>query len=118
MIFGDNTTSLRRCVKWDLCFLGRYIVKKGKSISDNLEETGYSFNTHCYLISNNGANKLSSISLNKKVIPYDEFLTACSKSHFREDLNNLYFNDENKLKSYSTKKELSSQVNFGYSDID
>lgn len=104
-------------IKWDLCFLGRYIVERGKSISDNLEETGYSFNTHCYLISNNGVNKLFDINLNKKVIPYDEFLTACSKNHFREDLNNLYFEDGKKLRSYSTKKELSSQVNFGYSDI-
>ena len=105
-------------IKWDLCFLGRYIVKKGKSISDNLEETGYSFNTHCYLISNNGVNKLSSINLNKKLIPYDEFLTACSKSHFREDLNKLYFDNKNKLRSYSTKKEISWQKDFGYSDID
>lgn len=104
-------------INWDVCFLGRYIVKKGQNLSENLEESGYSFNTHCYLISNNGINKLLDINLNKKIIPYDEFLTACSKSHFREDLNKLYFNNKNKLRSYSTKKAISSQVNFGYSDI-
>lgn len=104
--------------KWDLCFLGRYALKNNNmSLSRNIEETGYSYNTHCYIISDKVVKKILDLNLKNKIIPYDEFLTALAWSHPREEINKLYFYRENKINSYSVKKNLSQQKGFGYSDI-
>ena len=103
---------------WDLCYLGRNKIKQNyESLSENIETAGYSFNTHCYLLSNKGANKIAQLSIKDKIIPYDEFISALSWSHPRKELNKLYFNKNNKLIAYASKHQYSTQKGFGYSDI-
>ena len=53
----------------------------------------------------------------KKIIPYDEFIPCLSWDHPRNSLNKLYLKQKNKIASYSSKKNLSFQKGFGYSDI-
>ena len=99
--------------KWDVCFLGRHALKNNHvSLSRNIEETGYSYNTHCYIISDKAVKNILGLNLKNKIIPYDEFLTALAWNHPREEINKLYFDRENKINSYSVKKNLSKQKGF------
>ncbi len=102
---------------WDICFLGRNKLSNNKSLSKNIEQTGYSYNAHCYIISNKCSKIISNINLDKKIIPYDEFIPCLSWDHPRNSLNKLYLKQKNKIASYSSKKNLSFQKGFGYSDI-
>ena len=104
--------------EWDICFLGRNrIENKYKSLSENIEHTGYSYNAHCYLVSNKVSKIISEIDTTGKIIPYDEFLPALAWSHPRQEINKLYLKKDNNIHSYSTKEQISYQKGFGYSDI-
>ena len=103
---------------WDILYLGRNrIDKNNKELSQNIEHANYSYNAHCYLISNQACNKISKLNTKNKIVPYDEFLSSLSWSHPRSEINNLYLNKQNKLNIYATKKRFSWQKGYGYSDI-
>ena len=102
---------------WDICFLGRNKLSNNRSLSKNIEYTGYSYNTHCYIISKKFSKTISNLNLDNKIIPYDEFISCLSWDHPRNSLNKLYLEEKNKIASYSSKKNLSFQKGFGYSDI-
>jgi GR25 family glycosyltransferase involved in LPS biosynthesis len=105
-------------LNWDICFLGRNALdNENRSLSTNIEYANYSYNAHCYIISNKACKKISNINIKNKIIPYDEFLSALSWSHPRENLNKLYLNKNQKLSIYASKEKLSKQKYFGYSDI-
>lgn len=105
-------------VNWDICFLGRNALdKKNKKLSENIEDANYTYNAHCYLISNKTCKVIVNIDNKNKIIPFDEYLPALSWSHPRKEINKLFLPEKEKLKSYASTRKLCWQKSYGYSDI-
>lgn len=95
---------------WDLCYLGRNKVgKKSKeeSISENLLKPAASYNSHAYLLTSQGAEKLLNGGIQENIIPVDEYLTCMFGRETRTDIKKLYKND---LTAISTKEEWIKQT--------
>ena len=96
---------------WDLFYLGyAFVNNEHRVVNELLYKTGYTYQTHAYMVTQNFAKKISEIdNLYSDVIAYDEFLTAIHDKHPREDLKNLYKTDHLKFNFYAPKRKLAWQ---------
>tara|TARA_B000000557_G_scaffold262076_1_gene262178 strand:+ start:225 stop:965 length:741 start_codon:yes stop_codon:yes gene_type:complete len=117
--FNENLlTECRRLIleinahkeRWNMLFLGNTSnIDFYKKVSKNIQEFGYSFNAHAYLVNSNNIKNILSIDYSNKIIAYDEFIPACGLSHPREEINKLYVNKKTKINIYRSRKNLSWQ---------
>lgn len=97
-------------VEYDLLYLGRN--KVDASISE--EEFGdfympsYSYNTHAYMLSKSGIEKLVARNLQDNIIPADEFLSATFCVHPRQDIRDLFTHPD--VLAFATKKQYVKQI--------
>ena len=105
---------------WHMLFLGNSSnMDFYKKISRNIEEYSYSYKTHAYLINKSNSKDILNIDYSEKIIPYDEFISACALSHPRVEINKLYTNRQTKINCYRSVKQLSWQNDINKkSDID
>ena len=76
---------------YDILYLGRYpIGDDEEDYSNSVVKPGYSYNTHAYILTLSGAKKLLNYGFNNNIIPVDEFISAVSSEHPRNDVLNLY----------------------------
>jgi hypothetical protein len=77
---------------WDVIFLGRQRRSKDgdEEINEHVCRVGYSAQTHGYLVSPKGQQKLLDAGLNENIIPVDEFIMGVCGLHPREDINELF----------------------------
>lgn len=79
---------------FDLFYLGRNLLENWghETFSDvplgdtGIVKTGPSFNTHAYILSLTGVQKLLSKNFNKNIFPVDDFFIATTTGHIRTDL--------------------------------
>ena len=117
--FNENfLTQCRRLIyeinarknNWNMLFLGSSSnLDFYKKISKNIQEHSYSFNAHAYLVNSANVENILSINYLNKIIPYDEFIPACTLSHPREEINKLYVDKKNKINAYKSLKNISWQ---------
>lgn len=97
-------------LEYDLIYLGRN--KVDESVPE--EEFGdfympsYSYNTHAYMLSRSGIEKLIAYDLPNNVIPADEFLSATFCYHPRLDIRNLFVNPS--IKAFALKEQAIGQI--------
>jgi len=99
---------------WDLMYLGRNKLSPGDDVEIGLGEIVKpypSYNTHAYMLSKNGIEKMLSKNLQNNIIPLDEFFICTYSIHpNRNDLNSI----ESDVNAYSLRTQLISQ---GHSQI-
>ena len=99
---------------WDLMYLGRNKLSPGNDIECGLNDIVKpypSYNTHAYMLSKHGIEKMLSKNLQNNIIPLDEFFICTYSTHpNRADLNFI----ESDINAYSLKTQLISQ---GYSQV-
>lgn len=92
-LFFDIKKRLHELPKnWDLFYLGYAFVNDAhRKVNENIYQTGYTYQTHAYMITQEAAIKMAQIeNIYDNIVAYDEFLTSIHKKHPREDMNNLY----------------------------
>lgn len=93
-----NLSELQECELsddyWDLAYLGRYTFNEAENvrIDDNWVKSGMSYNTHAYVLTYEGANRLLAHNPLHNIIPSDEFFSAVMSNHRRHDINVIYPN--------------------------
>ena len=99
---------------WDLMYLGRNKLSPGNDIECGLNDIVKpypSYNTHAYMLSKHGIEKMLSKNLQNNIIPLDEFFICTYSTHpNRTDLNFI----ESDINAYSLKTQLISQ---GYGQV-
>ena len=79
---------------WEIALLGRYIIEKDVdeiNIDSNWVRPRHWYNAHAYVIKEPlVASKLLSGGLKENVIPVDEYLSALSYPHRREDIREMF----------------------------
>ena len=96
--------------EWDLCYLGRnkvYVPSDENLISNNIVEPSASYNSHAYLLTKQGAEKLLAGGIQENIIPVDEYLTSMFGKETRPDLKKIYNND---LTAIATKEDWVKQT--------
>ena len=97
---------------WDLLYLGRNKLSPGDDTElglHNIVKPYPSYNTHAYMLSKNGVEKLLNKNLQDNIIPLDEFFICTYSNHpNRNDLGFI----ESDINAYSLRNQLISQ---GYS---
>jgi len=110
---------------WDLIYLGRHLQAGyfDNEIGFNyFTEPGYSYQSHAYLLSKTGVQKLINYYLpilTKNLIVSDEFLPATYTEHPREDINNLY--PKKLINALALRADMIAQTDFegsGFSRTD
>jgi glycosyl transferase family 25 len=97
-------------LEYDLLYLGRN--KVDASISE--EEFGdfympsYSYNTHAYMLSKSGIEKLVARNLQDNIIPADEFLSATFCVHPRQDIRDLFTHPD--VLAFALKQQAIGQI--------
>ncbi len=93
---------------WDLFYLGyAFVNNKHRVVNENIYKSGYTYQTHAYMITQEAARKFSRIdNIYDDIVAYDEFLTAIHKEHPREDINNLYDLKGEEFNFYASKVKL------------
>lgn len=84
-------------IDWDLFYLGR-IVQESFNILDSpsddlITQTGFSYQTHAYMLSKEGIRKMVEDHLpilKQNIIPADEFLPCTYGMNPRSDIQNMY----------------------------
>lgn len=97
-------------VDWDLMYLGRYVFDESENIEINNQwvRPGLSYNTHAYMLTGVGAQKLLDVNPHKNIIPSDEFITATYQTHRRQDIEAIY--PIKNIKAISTKEDYITQT--------
>lgn len=77
---------------WDFLYMGRRRVPGFEDIphGEYLVKANYSYNSHAYLISLRGINKILSTSPEMDLIPADEYLPGFAGVHPRKDVNERF----------------------------
>jgi len=79
---------------WEIALLGRYIIEEDTDeveIDDNWVRPRHWYNAHAYVIKEPiVASKLLSGGLRENVIPVDEYLSALSYPHRRDDIRDMF----------------------------
>ena len=77
--------------QWDLVWLGRGVIDPNEDdMGDCWVKPKHSYRTHAYVLTLEGAKKLANVNYLQNTIPADEFLSACTYPHRREDIQNLF----------------------------
>jgi GR25 family glycosyltransferase involved in LPS biosynthesis len=93
---------------YDILYLGRNPQgEDADTFSDSVVVPGYSYNTHAYILTLSGAQKLLEYNFNNNLIPVDEFISAVSSVHPRNDVLNLY---KPGLDTYALKEDAIVQL--------
>ncbi|MFA8435696.1 MAG: glycosyltransferase family 25 protein [Marinifilaceae bacterium] len=106
-------------LKWDLLYLGRnpLLPDIGK-LTPTIVKPGYSWTSHAYAVSLEGAKKLLSTNYLQNLIPLDEYLPVMLGEHPRKDIQEL-FRKERKLNAFALHPNLFLQDSVGVrSDIE
>ena len=73
---------------WTLMYLGyNFNNAPVKQVTDHIVVPGYTYNTHAYMLTGEGARLLMEQNFNKYIFPVDEFLSATFADHPRADVN-------------------------------
>lgn len=91
----------------DLMYLGRNAVHPDQEERKHFVVPGYSYNTHAYLITLEGAKKMLDNNFQNNIFAVDEFMSATYSDHPREDVRGLVWKDVSAL---SVKKEIIKQT--------
>lgn len=103
---GHDTVT-RTTEPWELFYLGRIPQTKDvRILSRELVMPGYSYQSHAYLVSATGLDKLLSCGFERAIIPIDEFLPALYCEHPREDIRGMY---NTKIKTLALANDLIGQ---------
>jgi GR25 family glycosyltransferase involved in LPS biosynthesis len=95
---------------WDFCYLGRNKISKDateESITEKIVNPSASYNSHAYLLTLEGAQKLIEGGIQQNLIPLDEYLTAMFGKETRNDLKKLY---KQNLKAIAVKEDMVKQT--------
>ena len=74
----------------DIFYISSNSNTEVKEFKPGINICGYEYNTHAYIVTLEGANKIINSGLKENLIPADEFLSCTFFNHPREDLRNLY----------------------------
>jgi len=101
--------------KYDILFLSRRLQSGHSDIDVGLEHfvvPGYSYQTHCYIVSKSGLEKLVEThlpTLKQNIIPADEFLPSTYTKHPREDIRGMY---QRNISALAYKHNIITQLRF------
>jgi hypothetical protein len=87
-----NKLNLDSNGEWDMAVLGRTAFNADNEQvldQDWVRPLAY-YNSHAYILTRKGAEKLLATQIEKNLIPADEFLMACQTEHPREDIRALF----------------------------
>ena len=93
---GDLSLAIQKVseckAEFDLAYLGRTKItnSKEKSIDDIFNYSDFSYTTHAYIVNEKGVEKFLSQNLQSKIIPADEFFSACISEHRRVDVSTVF----------------------------
>jgi len=95
---------------WDFVYLGKNNIPNNPDtpINKNISKPGYSYNTHAYLLSGEGAKKLVNKNVNIDMVPADEFIPAVIGVHPRQDLSTKFKDDT--FNGYTFNKQYIKQT--------
>lgn len=96
---------------WDLCYLGRNPLKdKEEFINEDLVMSKFSYNTHAYILTKEGAKKILKhrTKILNNIIPCDELLSSMYDQHPREDIKQLF--NGKYLSAVASKKQFIKQT--------
>lgn len=97
-------------VDFDWAFLGRNTcnAEENTEVDDVWCNPGTSYNTHAYVLTKQGAQKLLDFPIKDNLIPIDEFMTPTYMKHRRSDINELFPNKT--MNVISTKHQFIGQA--------
>jgi len=106
-------------IKWDFLYAGRQQLMSDQAIlSPSICQPSYSWTSHAYILSIQGAKKLLKSNLLEQLIPVDEYLPAMQGEHPRRDIRHLFQNFQ-KLNAFALNPNLFVQNSVGKeSDIE
>ena len=98
---GNLLDTIPADYNWDLLYLGRNKVKDDiAEVGDSFVVPGYSYTSHAYAITKEGAHKLFYGKLQQDIIPLDEYLPAKYGQHPRKDISRVF---EGNVRALATK---------------
>ena len=95
---------------WHYISLGHAKLDRGsRPIGPSAELPGYFYQTHAQLVSTAGAIKTLSRNISHNIIAYDEWLHAARAVHPRDELNSLYYAQDDPFRIYASIAKLAKQ---------
>lgn len=100
---------------WDMVYFGRNLIKgnEDKKVNDSFVKPGKSYNSHAYILSASGINKIMNNNFDQNIIPVDEYLICNYQKHEREDLH--FFKDDMNVYALPESKCIVTQTSKGSS---
>lgn len=105
---GNLLETIPSDYNWELLYLGRNKVKDDiAEVGDSFVVPGYSYTSHAYVVTREGAHKLYYGKLQQDIIPLDEYLPAKYGQHPRQDIARIF---EGNVRALATKETYIGQT--------
>ena len=101
---------------WDMVYFGRNLINgnEDKKVNDSFVKPGKSYNSHAYILSASGIDKIMNNKFDQNIIPVDEYLICNYQKHERKDLH--FFEDKMNVYALPESKCIVTQTSKGSSD--